>query len=101
MSKMEMIIKEIEAISSDVYTIVGKAEVCKSDIQRGINVSHTPKCDDSISKQDKINDLFYYLDEAKFDVDAIRDDLKEIKSKLDDLLDLVQYEEVAQKIRSK
>ena len=40
---MEMIIKEIEAISSDVYTIVGKAEVCKADIDRGINVNHTPK----------------------------------------------------------
>jgi len=98
---MEMIIKEIEAISSDVYTIVGKAEVCKADIDRGINVNHTPKGEDSISKQDKINNLFYYLDDAKFDVDTIRDDLKEIKNKLDDLLDLVQYEEVAQKIRSK
>ena len=98
---MEIIIKEIEAISSDVYTIVGKAEVCKADIDRGINVSHTPKGELGISKQDKINTMFYYLDEAKFDVDAIRDDLKEIKNKLDDLLDLVQYEEVAQKIRSK
>ena len=97
---MEMIIKEIEAISSDVYTIVGKAEVCKADIDRGINVNHT-LLENSISKQDKINNLFYYLDEAKFDVDTIRDDLKEIKNKLDDLLDLVQYEEVAQKIRSK
>ena len=98
---MEMIIKEIEAISSDVYTIVDKAEVCKADINRGINVNHTPKGEDSISKQDKIDNLFYYLDEAKFGGDTIRDDLKEIKNKLDDLLDLVQYEEVAQKIRSK
>lgn len=98
LNKMELITKEIEAIASDVYTITGKAKEYKLDIDRGINVNHTPKWDDSISKQDKINNLFYYLTEAKQDMDTLQDDLKDIKNKLDDLLDMVQYEQVVNKI---
>ena len=97
---MDLIIKEIEALSDDVYTIVSKAKDYKDDIQRGVNVNHTPKWDDSITKQDKINNLFYYLDEAKNDMDTIRDDLKELNSNLQDLLELVSYEQIAQKIRA-
>jgi len=96
---MENVIKEIEAIMLDVKDVAARTGEYKRDIDRGINVNHTPEYDTSVTKQDKINSLFEYLTDAKDDMDRVQDSLKEIKDKLDTLLDVVEYEAVAQEIR--
>ena len=42
---------------------------------------------------------FSYLIDAKNDMDRIKDSLKEIHAKLDDLVDVVEYETLAEKVR--
>ena len=51
----------------------------------------------SWTKQDKINSLFEYLEDAKNDIDQLKDDIKEAKKHLTNLLDDVEYESVRQK----
>ena len=51
----------------------------------------------SWTKQDKINSLFEYLEDAKNDIDRLKDDIKEAKNHLTNLLDDVEYESVRQK----
>jgi peptidoglycan hydrolase CwlO-like protein len=51
----------------------------------------------SWTKQDKINSLFEYLEDAKNDIDRLKDDIKEAKKHLTNLLDDVEYESVRQK----
>ncbi len=96
---MENVIKEIEAILFDLKSVEARTGEYKRDIDRGINVNHTPEYDTSVTKQDKINSLFEYLTDAKHDMDRVQDSLKDIEEKLDTLLDVVEYEGVAQKIR--
>ena len=96
---MENVIKEIEAILFDLKSVEARTGEYKRDIDRGINVNHTPEYDTSVTKQDKINSLFEYLTDAKHDMDRVQDSLKDIEEKLDTLLDVVEYEVVAQKIR--
>jgi uncharacterized protein YpuA (DUF1002 family) len=96
---MENIIKEIEAILSDVKDVRARTGEYKHDIDRGINVNHTPKYDTSVTKQDKVNSLFECLADAKDDMGRVQDSLKKIKDRLDTLLDVVEYEAIAQEIR--
>mgnify|MGYP001601421769 FL=1 len=96
---MENVIKEIEAILFDLKSVEARTGEYKRDIDRGINVNHTPEYDTSVTKQDKINSLFEYLTDAKHDMDRVQDSLKDIEEKLDTLLDVVEYEVVAKKIR--
>jgi len=96
---MENFMKELEAIMYDVIEVSARTGEYKRDIDRGINVNHTPEYDTSVTKQDKINSLFGYLTDAKHDMDRVQDSLKEIKDKIDDLLDMVEYEAVAKEIR--
>ena len=96
---MENLIKELEAIMLDVKSAEARTGEYKNDIDRGINVNHTPEYDTSVTKQDKINSLFEYLTDAKDDMDRVQDSLKDITNKLDDLLDMVEYEAVAKEIR--
>ena len=96
---MENLIKELEAIMLDVKSAEARTGEYKNDIDRGINVNHTPEYDTSVTKQDKINSLFEYLTDAKHDMDRVQDSLKEIKDKIDTLLDVVEYEAVAKEIR--
>ena len=51
----------------------------------------------SWTKQDKINSLFEYLEDAKNDIDRLKDDIKEAKNHLTNLLDDVEYESVRQR----
>jgi regulator of replication initiation timing len=92
---MENIIKQIREIESDLHTVINRAEGYRNDVERGINVNHT--CDMSWTKQDKINSLFEYLEDAKNDIDRLKDDIKEAKNHLTNLLDDVEYESVRQK----
>ena len=96
---MENLIKELEAIMLDVKSAEARTGEYKNDIDRGINVNHTPEYDTSVTKQDKINSLFEYLTDAKDDMDRVQDSLKDITNKLDVLLDMVEYEAVAKEIR--
>ena len=95
---MENILAELKAIMQDAQEASARAGEYKNDIDRGINVNHYP-ADTSVTKQDKINSLFEYLIDAKDDMDRVKDSLKDIHDKLDDLLELVEYENIAEEIR--
>jgi len=96
---MDSIIKEIEAIAFDVRLAIIAAETNMRDIDRTINVNHTREFEE-VTKQQKIENLFSGLVEAKEDADDIRDKMKEIKESLDTLLDMVEYESIATEARS-
>ena len=96
---MENILAELKAIMQDAQEASARAGEYKNDIDRGINVNHTPEYDTSATKQYKINSLFEYLVDAKDDMDRVKDSLKDIYDKLDDLLELVEYENIAKEIR--
>ena len=96
---MENFIKDLEDIMFDVKSVEARTGGYKKDIDRGINVNHTPEYDTSVTKQDKINSLFEYLIDAKDDMDRVQDSLKDITNKLDTLLDMVEYENVAKGFR--
>ena len=92
---METIIKQIKEIESDLHNVICRAEKCRQDAERGINVNHSS--DFSWSKQDKINSLFEYLEDAKNDIDQLKFDVDVIKDYLTNLLDDVEYESIRQK----
>ena len=96
---MENFIKDLEDIMFDVKAVEARTGGYKNDIDRGINVNHTPEYDTSVTKQDKINSLFEYLVDAKDDMDRVQDSLKDITNKLDTLLDMVEYENIAKGFR--
>ena len=96
---MENFIKDLEDIMFDVKSVEARTGGYKKDIDRGINVNHTPEYDTSVTKQDKINSLFEYLVDAKHDMDRVQDSLKDITNKLDTLLDMVEYENIAKGFR--
>jgi uncharacterized protein YpuA (DUF1002 family) len=96
---MENFIKDLEDIMFDVKAVEARTGGYKKDIDRGINVNHTPEYDTSVTKQDKINSLFEYLVDAKDDMDRVQDSLKDIRNKLDTLLDMVDYENIAKGFR--
>jgi len=95
---MENVIKEIEAIMFDVKDVAARTGEYKMDIDRGINVNHHREIE-NVPKAQTIENLMYYLVEAKHDMDRVQDSLKDITNKLDTLLDVVEYEAVAKEIR--
>ena len=94
---MEKIIRDIKDIEGDIDKIISRAEEYRKDAERGINVNHTCEGDMSWTKQDKINSLFEYLEDAKNDIDRMKDDLKVVKDYFTNLVDDVQYESIRQK----
>ena len=96
---MENVMQELKAIMQDVKEATARVSEYTTEIDRGINVNHTPECDTSLTKQDKINNLFYCLDDARFNMDRVQESLKDIHEKLDVLLDVVEYENIAKEIR--
>jgi uncharacterized protein YpuA (DUF1002 family) len=96
---MENVMQELKAIMQDVKEANARVSEYTKEIDRGINVNHTPEYDTSVTKQDKINSLFEYLIDAKDDMDRVKDSLKDIHEKLDVLLDVVEYENIAKEIR--
>ena len=94
---MEKIIRDIKDIESDIDKLISRAEEYRKDAERGINVNHTREGDMSWTEQDKINSLFEYLEDAKNDIDRMKDDLKVVRDYLTNLLDDVEYESIRQK----
>ena len=76
--KMGIIIRQIREIDNDLHKVICRAEEYRKDAERGINVNHTCEGDMSWTKQDKINSLFEYLEDAKNDIDRLKDDVKVI-----------------------
>lgn len=95
---MENLIKELEAIMFDVKSAEARTGEYKMDIDRGINTNHHREIE-NVPKAKTIENLMYYLVEAKHDMDRVQDSLKEITDKIDTLLDMVEYEAVAKEIR--
>ena len=95
---MEKIIRDIKDIEGDIDKLISRAEEYRKDAERGINVNHTCEGDMSWTKQDKINSLFEYLEDAKNDIDRMKDDLKVVKDYLTNLVDDVEYESIRQKV---
>lgn len=95
---MENLIKEIEAIMHDVKDATARTGEYKRDIDCGINTNRHREIE-NVPKAKTIENLMYYLLEAKYDMDRVQDSLKEITNKLDTLLDVAEYEAVAQEIR--
>ena len=95
---MENLIKELEAIMYDVKSAEARTGEYKMDIDRGINVNHHREIE-NVPKAKAIENLMYYLLEAKGDMDRVQDSIKDIHNKLDTLLDMVEYEAVAKEIR--
>lgn len=90
---MEIIMKEIEAITFDVAQLISRSGEYHKDIDRGINVNHTHK-EEGVTKMQIIEGLFSYLIDAKHDMNRVGDDLKEIRNKLDDLMEMMEYEKI-------
>ena len=95
---MENLIKELEAIMCDVKSAEARTGEYKMDIDRGINTNHHREIE-NVPKAKTIENLMYYLLEAKGDMDRVQDSIKDIHNKLDTLLDMVEYEAVAKEIR--
>jgi hypothetical protein len=93
-----IITKDIQDIMFDLKQAQCNLEQYITDVDRGINMTTVGQAE-SEPKQHIIERLFYYLIEAKNDMDRIKDSLKEIHAKLDDLVDVVEYETLAEKVR--
>lgn len=90
---MEMIMKDLNDIILDVKQVTSRAGEYRQDIDRGINVNHAGQREQE-PKAKTIENLFYYLIEAKHDMDRVGDDLKDIHGKLDALMEMLDYERV-------
>jgi uncharacterized coiled-coil protein SlyX len=89
---MENLIKDIEAIKYDVLTLINRAGDYRQDAQRGLKFEEL--CD---NKDKAIEYLSGYLTDAVYDIDRMRDDMKEIMEHLTNLVDSVEYESVRKK----
>ena len=95
---LQHIYKEIYELQYDVKVMISHAERYKQDADRGLNVNCVAK-EEGWPKDKQIESLFSYLHDAKMDIDRLRDEMKEVLDKLSDLIDTVEYEEAAAKIR--
>lgn len=89
---MENILKDIGSIYHDLNTLISRAEDYRREADRGVNVNTT--IDDTWTKNQKIESLLYYLTDAVQDFDRLKDDMKELREQLDNLVDEVEYERV-------
>ena len=96
-----IVVKDIQDIMYDLKQTQSRLEQYITDADRGVNVSNMSKQENE-PKAKTIETLFYYLNyliDAKNDMDRIKDSMKEIHSKLADLVDVVEYETIAEKVR--
>ena len=94
----DIVTADIKDIMFDVKQIISRLGECVVDADRGINVSHTSQAEKE-PKEKTIERLFSYLIDAKHDMDRVKDDLITVQEQLDNLLDVVEYEAVAEEIR--
>ena len=93
-----IVVKDIQDIMYDLKQTQSRLEQYITDADRGVNVNHVSKLE-GYPKDKTIENLFSYLIDAKNDMDLIKDSMKEIYSKLADLVDVVEYETIAEKVR--
>ena len=93
-----IVVSDIKDLMYEVSQLISRVEGCVKDADRGINVSHISQ-EENEPKEKTIERLFSYLIDAKHDMGRIKDDLKDIKEHLDNLLDAVEYEAIAEGIR--
>jgi hypothetical protein len=74
---MEIIIADIKDIMFDAKEAQARLEQYITDADRGINVTHAAQAEKE-PKAKTIETLFYYLIEAKHDMDRVKDDMKEL-----------------------
>ncbi len=94
----DIVTADIKDIMFDVKQIISRLGECVVDVDRGINVSHISQ-EENEPKEKTIERLFSYLIDAKHDMDRVKDDLIAVQEQLDNLLDVVEYEAVAEEIR--
>jgi len=94
----DIVTADIKDIMFDVKQIISRLGECVVDVDRGINVSHISQ-EENEPKEKTIERLFSYLIDAKHDMDRVKDDLIAVQEQLDNLLDVVEYEVVAEEIR--
>jgi len=94
----DIVTADIKDIMFDVKQIISRLGECVVDVDRGINVSHISQ-EENEPKEKTIERLFSYLIDAKHDMDRVKDDLIAVQEQLDNLLDVVEYEIVAEEIR--
>jgi len=95
---MKNVFKHIFEIQYDVKTLICRAEAYRDGAERGLYVN-TPEDDETLSKTQQVESLMSYLIDSKHDIDRLRDDMKAVHQELVDLVDTVEYEAVAEKIR--
>jgi len=90
---METILKEVQAIRSDIETLSANLSENKQDAQRGLNkLSILDDCD-------KLESVISYLVDAVNDMDRMRDALKTSMDDLNRLSDDIGFEMLSQLVR--
>jgi prophage DNA circulation protein len=95
---MMNVYREIYGLQYDLKVLISQTERYRDDADRGINVSFTSKAENE-PKEKQVERLVSYLIDAKHDLDRLRDDLKGVLDNLVKLVDIVEYETVAEGIR--
>jgi uncharacterized protein YpuA (DUF1002 family) len=91
-------VSDIKDLMFDVSQLISRVEGCVNDADRGLGNSVIGQ-QEGEPRLKTIDNLFAYLSDAKHDMNRIKDDLKDIKEHLDNLLDTVEYEAIAEEIR--
>jgi len=95
---MMNVYREIYGLQYDLKVLISQTERYRDDADRGINVSFTSEAENE-PKEKQVERLLSYLIDAKHDLDRLRDDMKEVLDNLVKLVDIVEYETLAEGIR--
>lgn len=91
---MEIIVKELEALAYDLKVLKASLSECKRDCDRGLHFDEQANHEGQ-TKDFRLAALFGRLGDAYHDFDRRIDEVREIEDRLLDLIDKVEYEEVA------
>lgn len=91
---MEIIVKELEALAYDLKVLRASLSECKRDCDRGLHFDEQANHEGQ-TKDFRLAALFGRLGDAYHDFDRRIDEVREIEDRLLDLIDKVEYEEVA------
>jgi len=97
---MESIIKELEALAYDLKVLKASLSECKRDCDHGLRFDEQADHEGQ-TKEFRLGALFGRLEDARHDFDRRTDEVREIEDRLLDLIDKVEYEEVATAAKGK
>ena len=97
---MEIIAKELEALAYDLKVLKASLSECKRDCDRGLHFDEQANHEGQ-TKDFRLAALFGRLGDAYHDFDRRIDEVREIEDRLLDLIDKVEYEEVAATAKGK